>query len=145
MKTNVAIFAMMGALAATASYSTLGAQQATTRSVLDGVYTEEQAKRGEALYAQACAVCHGVEGKGDLGPPITATDLVAVWKTSTLGDLFEKIMITMPADEPGKLNAQQMADVLAYMLRFAKFPVGTTELGSEVEPMKQIRIEAPMP
>ena len=29
------------------------------RSVWDGVYTAEQAKRGEALYGQHCAACHG--------------------------------------------------------------------------------------
>lgn len=31
------------------------------RSVRDGVYTQEQAKRGEMLYATYCANCHGAE------------------------------------------------------------------------------------
>jgi len=31
----------------------------TSRSVWDGVYTEAQAKRGEAIYEQNCVSCHG--------------------------------------------------------------------------------------
>ena len=33
------------------------------RSVWDGVYTEEQAKRGEALYEKQCSACHGEIGR----------------------------------------------------------------------------------
>src|SRR5438876_3128832 len=41
--------------------SLLRAQAPATesRSVWDGVYTEEQAKRGESIYRKECAVCHG--------------------------------------------------------------------------------------
>ena len=35
------------------------AAQEATRSVWDGVYTNDQAKRGEALYARECGSCHG--------------------------------------------------------------------------------------
>jgi hypothetical protein len=30
-----------------------------TRTVWDGVYNEAQAKRGEAIYVDACSNCHG--------------------------------------------------------------------------------------
>nr|QQZ51043.1 hypothetical protein JKL49_07660 [Phenylobacterium glaciei] len=33
--------------------------QDATRSVWDGVYTEAQAQRGQAAYAQSCGLCHG--------------------------------------------------------------------------------------
>ena len=29
------------------------------KTVWDGVYTEEQAKRGAEVYAEKCAMCHG--------------------------------------------------------------------------------------
>ena len=32
---------------------------AFTRSVWDGVYTKEQAHRGQTVYGQECAKCHG--------------------------------------------------------------------------------------
>ena len=30
-----------------------------SRSVWDGVYTDEQAKRGQTLYGKECSSCHG--------------------------------------------------------------------------------------
>src|SRR6266481_2816818 len=35
------------------------APEAESRSVWDGVYTEDQAKRGETIYQKECAACHG--------------------------------------------------------------------------------------
>ena len=32
--------------------------QPPTRSIWDGVYTEEQSARGKGLYSQECASCH---------------------------------------------------------------------------------------
>ena len=50
----------------------LSAQEAT-RSVWDGVYTEEQAGRGKPLYNQHCASCHAdtLMG-GEMSPPAGA-------------------------------------------------------------------------
>jgi mono/diheme cytochrome c family protein len=39
--------------------------QSATRSVWDGVFTEAQAKLGEALYEQNCVSCHGPALEGD--------------------------------------------------------------------------------
>ena len=39
-----------------------------SRSVWDGVYTEAQAKRGEALFAENCVTCHGPALEGDGSP-----------------------------------------------------------------------------
>jgi len=44
-------------LALTASFGRAFAQQA--RSARDGVYTDAQAMRGQALYGMECALCHG--------------------------------------------------------------------------------------
>ncbi len=43
-----------------------------SRSVWDGVYTDAQAKRGEALFAENCVTCHGpaLEGDGE-APPLS--------------------------------------------------------------------------
>ena len=40
-----------------------------SRSVWDGVYTEEQAKRGNPLYQQECANCHGSQLNGGEAAP----------------------------------------------------------------------------
>ncbi len=87
----------------------------TSRSVWDGVYTSDQAKRGSALYANACASCHGSAlNGGESAPPLTGGEFFSNWDGLTVGDLFDRIRVSMPADNPGKLTREQDADILAY-------------------------------
>jgi len=117
-----------------------------TRSVWDGAYTEEQAKRGEALYQKECKACHGVAlGGGESSPPLTGGAFLSNWNGLTLGDLFERIRKTMPQNAPGKLNRQQNAEVLAFLLSANKFPSGKSELPRQTEFLKEIRFEAVKP
>ena len=119
---------------------------ATSRSVWDGVYTEEQAKRGEEFYRKECASCHGDTLVGGGGAaPLTGGAFLSNWNGLTVGDLFDRIRKTMPQGSPGKLTKQQDADILAYMLSFNKFPAGKTELQKQVEFLKEIRFEATKP
>jgi len=41
--------------------------RAQERTVWDGIYTDEQATRGEALYGEHCVRCHGatLQGNGE--------------------------------------------------------------------------------
>ena len=132
-----------------AAGSVLRAQESTaaeTRSVWDGVYTEEQAKRGEALYQKECKGCHGVAlAGGESSPPLTGGAFLSNWNGLTLGDLFERIRKTMPQNDPGKLNRQQNADVLAFVLSANKFPAGKIELSRQAEFLKEIWFAAVRP
>jgi mono/diheme cytochrome c family protein len=119
---------------------------AQSRSVWDGVYTAEQARRGEALYASECASCHGTSlTGGESAPPLAGGDFLSNWNGLTLGELFDRIRVTMPASRPGKLNREQNADILAYMLGFNQFPPGGTELARQSEALKLILLEATRP
>jgi S-disulfanyl-L-cysteine oxidoreductase SoxD len=114
-----------------------------TKSVWDGVYTEEQAARGKAGYADQCASCHGPElTGGEMAPALTGGEFMAGWDGLTVGDLFERIRISMPQNAPGSLSAQQNADVLAFVLASNKFPAGTTELPKEAMILKTIKFES---
>jgi S-disulfanyl-L-cysteine oxidoreductase SoxD len=118
----------------------------TSRSVWDGVYTSEQAKRGATLYANNCASCHGSAlNGGESAPPLAGGEFFANWNGLTVGDLFERIRVSMPADNPGKLSREQDADILAYMLSMNQFPEGKTELDHRTEVLKQILFEATKP
>ena len=120
--------------------------QETSRSVWDGVYTDEQTKRGEALYARECASCHGdLLTGGEQAPPLAGGEFLSNWNGLTVGDLFERVRKTMPLNKPGKLSREVNADILAYMLAVNKFPAGQTELSHNAEMLKQIRIEATKP
>ena len=113
-----------------------------SRSVWDGVYTAEQAQRGEALYTRQCARCHGAQlTGGEAAPPLAGGDFLSNWNGLTVGDLFERVRISMPADRPGQLTREQNADILAHILRANQFPAGKSELEQQAEVLKQIRIE----
>lgn len=111
---------------------------------MDGVYSEDQAKRGAALYARECASCHGQTLEGlDMAPPLNGGGFIANWSSLTVGDLFERIRLTMPDGNPGSLTRQQNADLIACILKSSKYPTGSAELPAQVELLRQIRIEPP--
>jgi mono/diheme cytochrome c family protein len=118
--------------------------QSAAASVLDGVYTEAQAARGMGLYDKQCSLCHGEKLDGGIAPGLTGDDFTSEWVTQTVGDMVEKMRQTMPADDPGKLTPAQATDIAAYILSKNKYPVGQTELATEVAALKQIRIVKPM-
>ena len=112
---------------------------ALSRTVWDGVYTEEQAKRGEELYQKECASCHGdaLLG-GEMAPPLEGAAFTANWNGVPLGEILERIRATMPENAPGKLSRQQNADVLSYILKFNRFPAGEKELPRETDVLNEI-------
>jgi S-disulfanyl-L-cysteine oxidoreductase SoxD len=145
MKIGIATAAIIG-LVVIGAFCSLFGQSSPSRSVWDGVYTEEQANRGRALYGQECAMCHGDSLTGaDEAPALVGGAFLANWDGLTVGDLFERIRISMPANRPGKLSREKVADVLSYLLAFNRFPGGSTELERQTEVLKEIRLEAVKP
>ena len=117
--------------------------QESQRSVWDGVYSEDQAKRGEAVFINECSMCHGRDLEGaDMTPPLTGAVFMSNWDGLTVGDLVERIRISMPLNRPGTLSRQQNADVVAYILRFDQFPSGKEELPRDLTAQKQILFKA---
>ena len=148
IKVKAAIVVITALLAIAALNPRLSAQQAdkAPRSVWDGAFTKEQAKRGEGLYAQHCSSCHGPDLSGnDEAAPLTGSAFLANWDGLTVGDLTERVRVSMPPNNLGKLSRQQIADILSYVLTVNSFPAGRTELDPKAELLKQIRIEATKP
>ena len=141
MKKSIAILTVTGFMVS-GLYATIGAQAA--KSVKEGVYTADQAKKGEATYKEQCAACHGdnLEGSGPM-PPLAGKDFLANWGGKTVGDLYEKTQTTMPATAPGTLTPEQAADVVAFLLSKDNFPTGSAALEGKVEPLLKIKIEEP--
>jgi len=120
--------------------------QPPTKSVWEGVYTEDQAKRGGPMYSEFCASCHGPELMGgEMAPPLASGDFLSGWDGLTVGDLFERIRISMPQNAPGSLSGQQNADILAFMFSANRFPTGQTELSNSAMMLKAIKFEAKKP
>lgn len=137
MKFRFTIIAVAG-LAACASARAISAPVTASvqaeKSQWDGVYTLEQAKRGETLYAEKCSSCHGPDmAGGEMAPGLAGGEFTSNWNDLTLGDLFERMRISMPQDAPGSLSRQQNADVLAFVLRKGNYPPGEAELPTQTE------------
>jgi mono/diheme cytochrome c family protein len=125
-------------------YAGVAAQAGKT--TWDGVYTEAQAKRGEAAYSKTCAGCHGPELMGiDTAPSLTGPEFNAGWNDLSADDLAERIRTTMPGDAPGSLSRADVADLMAFIFAKDHFPAGSDELPSTSEQLKQIKILAQKP
>jgi cytochrome c len=117
--------------------------QETPRTVWDGVFNQEQATRGQTVFVEECVTCHGRDLQGaDMTPPLTGAAFTSNWDGLTVGDLVERIRISMPLNRPGTLSRQQNADVVAYILKFNQFPEGKDEMPREVQTLKQILFKA---
>jgi mono/diheme cytochrome c family protein len=113
------------------------------QTVRDGAYTPEQARRGQAIYAEKCSSCHGEKLAGGLGPPLVGNDFVSDWDKEPVSELVTKIQNTMPQNDPGKLTPQQTVDLVAFMLQAGNFPSGRKELSPDETALKQITWAAP--
>jgi quinoprotein glucose dehydrogenase len=114
----------------------------TTKSVSDGVYTKEQAGRGQAKYAQVCSNCHQSDLSGsDQAPGLAGGDFLDRWDGQSVGDLADRIRTSMPLDDVGSLNVQLSADLAAYLLQANGFPAGETELPADRSALKTIAIK----
>jgi len=110
------------------------------------LYTAAQADRGRALYNQQCAVCHGANLEGiEMAPSLAGGDFLDRWAGQTMDDLFERAQATMPKTKPDSLSRQANADIIAYMLSVNRLPAGSTELPSDAQPLRRIRMDTVKP
>jgi len=103
------------------------------RTTADGVFTEDQAARGESTFDEVCAACHfSRQFRGRF---------MSSWTGSTVYSLYQMIRQTMPQNQPGSLSPRQYADVVAYLLEINGMPVGDAPLPSEEAALENILIE----
>lgn len=118
---NAAICGLLGALV-------LAGQAAPRRTLAEGVYSTEQATRGQQLYKARCAACHGNALEGTSGPALTGESFLSNWSAQPLANFVDKIQKTMPFNLPGTLSRSQSTELAAYVLQTDKFPAGRAEL-----------------
>jgi mono/diheme cytochrome c family protein len=111
------------------------------KTTFDGVYTDAQSARGEKISVDSCAVCHGDKLAGtDMGPGVQGAAFREAWSGRSVGELFDKVKTTMPANDPGTLSAAATADVVAYILKVNDYPAGSGELPSEAAALSEIKL-----
>jgi quinoprotein glucose dehydrogenase len=121
--------------------ATPAARAQAGKTVWDGVYTAEQAKRGAQLYAKQCASCHG-DGLGGVesAPALTGPAFYANWEGETLDALYERMRVSMPQNAPGSLSRAQNADILAHILNVGGYPESATSLSDQPGALTSIRV-----
>src|SRR5689334_19601364 len=86
-----------------------------------GVYTNEQANRGKQVYAGSCRSCHSPTSH-------TGEVFAGWWQNKRLSELYNFIATQMPKNDPGTLAPEDVADVVAYLLKMNEMPTGSAEL-----------------
>jgi mono/diheme cytochrome c family protein len=125
----MSLLALSVAISATAS----GQKAAKARTTLTGVYSEQQAARGQDLYAGMCKSCHTAATH-------TGVAFEKSWDGHALSELFGFISTRMPKNEPGSLAPEEYVDVLAYLLKLNQMPAGVAELPADTMVLSAIRI-----
>ena len=121
-----------------------------TRTVQDGVFSDAQATRGQALYGQRCAGCHGPALAGASAPALTGDMFTNRFRMEPLSGLFIQIRYAMPpvpvasaaatpagavpagggdaaAPAVPQLTDEQAADLVAHILKSNGFPAGKAD------------------
>jgi mono/diheme cytochrome c family protein len=113
------------------------------KSTQDGIFTAAQATRGEAVFTRACASCHQADLSGDgQTPALVGKDFNVDFTDTTVGDLYDRTKVSMPADKPGSLTPGEAVDVIAFILSKGGFPAGTAELLADPAALKAIKFVA---
>ena len=132
LPTALVLFAsLLFAGAASLSAGTAPAQD--PKSILDRIYSEAQAERGEQQFRVSCSSCHTPR-------MFTGGAFAERWNSQTMGSVFEWLSVNMPENDPGGLKPQQYADILAFVLGINGYPVGAEDMPADVAVLRQYAI-----
>ena len=105
--------------------------QAPGKTVLDGVYSDAQATRGQAFYTAVCSVCHGDALEGVSAPQLTGKRFIERWREDTLDTIYNFIRQNMPlgrAPDSKPIPDGDYLDILTYILNVNGYRTGPSEL-----------------
>src|SRR5215470_8000665 len=77
-------------------FASAEAQNASRRTVWDGVYTTAQAERGKRAYDANCASCHGSLSGGNRVELLHGKEFMERWREDNLSSLLLFLQASMP-------------------------------------------------
>jgi mono/diheme cytochrome c family protein len=104
------------------------------RSTRAGVYTADQALKGQELYAMHCVSCHSAITH-------TGPEFAGKWEGRPFWELYSFVREEMPKSDPGSLTEREYITVLAYVLKMNGMPPGEAALSTDSTELSRIRIE----
>ena len=132
-RTQIGVVAMAAAMTA----AWVGLVTAQEKLASSGIYTTAQADRGMNIYDGQCASCHELSR-------FKGKDFASAWTDKPLTDLHVAVK-SMPMDNPGSLQPQEYADILAYFLSINGYPAGQTELKGDDASIKAVKVDVKTP
>ncbi len=143
------LFAAIGlmAFALVVGFLRIAAAQGSPSRSRDGVYTQEQATKGKHVYLANCAAdCHmnNLQGSG-ASPALVGHEFMMRWEGMPLAALWERMVTTMPASDPGGLTSDEYLAILAYLLNQNHMPPGNRRLSQELDTLDSILIVSDKP
>jgi mono/diheme cytochrome c family protein len=105
--------------------------QAPDKTVLDGVYSDAQATRGQASYTAICSGCHGDALEGISAPELAGNRFIEHWREDMLDTFYNFIRERMPlgrAPDARPIPDDVYLDILTYILKANGYRGGENEL-----------------
>jgi polar amino acid transport system substrate-binding protein len=78
-------------------------------------FTADQANKGQILFYENCAECHGAQLEGNAGPALDATHGNVQWETVSF--VFSYMSAFMPAGNAHGLSPDDYLNILAFLLK----------------------------
>jgi mono/diheme cytochrome c family protein len=101
-------------------------------AAVPALYTAAQARSGRATYEHKCAMCHGKQEQGLVGPALKGPIFASAKANYKVRDIYLFLSVNMPAYAPGSLTARQYLDVMSFLLQQNGFPAGKIALSESV-------------
>jgi S-disulfanyl-L-cysteine oxidoreductase SoxD len=105
--------------------------QPSIKTVLDGVFSDAQARRGQAAYTAHCSICHGDALEGVSAPELTGNHFFERWREDTLDNIYNFIRENMPLGrEPDarRIPDSDYLDILTHILNVNGYRTGEADL-----------------
>ena len=89
-------------------------------------FLADQARKGQTLFYENCAECHGAQLEGKFGPALGGGDGNIQW--DTIGYVWSYMTGHMPAGNSGGLSREEYVDIMAFLLQTHGHPAGRAAL-----------------
>lgn len=107
----------------------------------DGVFTEQQAQRGQQVYQRACSACHLESLQGDdVSPTLVGKGFLARFNGLSAHEMVQNLRASMPQNAPDSLGDRAYIDLVSYLLKANGSKTGALELPLDVAELEKIAI-----
>ena len=117
------------------------AASASGKTNWDGVFTEQQAQRGQQVYQRACSACHLESLQGDdVSPALVGKGFLARFSGLSAHEMVQNLRASMPQNAPDSLGDRAYIDLVSYLLKANGSETGALELPLDVAELEKIAI-----